>query len=141
MKGTTTGIVVALMCLALLTHVNGDAQTPLLDRVDQLERAVLKDTSKPGGAVLERLDAIEKAIKPVDGQGATNDALKKLIDAQAATLEKLDHRLKTLEARASERQIDGLGDSLRKLSDDVADQRRVQRDLLDRVKRVESLLK
>jgi predicted nuclease with TOPRIM domain len=141
MKNYSFAGVVVLICLVSLSHVSGDAQTPLLDRVDQLERTVLKDTTRPGGTVLERLDVIEKSIKPADEQGATNEALKKTLDAQTAVLEKLDHRLKALEARASERQVDTLNDSLRKLTDEVADQRRIQRDLADRLKRVEQIIK
>ena len=125
------------LAITLSGFVTAQSNDPINERVARLEKTVLLDANKPDGTVLARLEAMEKKIK----DDTTPDDLKKAIDIQSAELDKIDRRLKAIEARRPDANFDRLSDDLKKTSDELTAQRRDVRDLMERVKKIENIVR
>lgn len=130
--------VLALFLVPQPTPGGENAIEALSERITLLEKATLRDTSRPGETHAARIEKLENALVE---ENKASEVSAKSFAALQREVETLSRRLTDVEKQNPEKRFDTITNEVRSLAKKLADQEREFKDLITRVKKLESVVK
>ncbi len=130
--------VLALFMVPQPTPGGDNAIEELSERIALIEKATLRDTSRPSETHAARIEKLEKKL--IEDNKASEVSAKSFAALQHE-VETLSRRLTDFEKQNPEKRFDTTTNEVRSLEKKLADQERELKELMTRVKKLESVVK
>jgi uncharacterized heparinase superfamily protein len=129
---------IVFLLFAPPTPAGDNAIDALAERIALLEKATLRDPTRPSDTHAARIEKLEKSLVEDDKAAEVSG---KSFAALQREVETLSRRLADFEKQTPARRLDATATQLRDLEKQLATQERELRDLTTRIKKLESVVK